>query len=89
MSIWRRKCWKATTSWISFATVSSTRFSREYEGFRTGRTESPVRSGSRHLERIADHATNIAEDVLFWVRGLEVRHGRARMMDTQEDAKAS
>jgi phosphate transport system protein len=36
---------------------------------------------SRHLERIADHATNIAEDVLFWVRGLEVRHGRARQID--------
>ena len=31
---------------------------------------------SRHLERIADHATNIAEDMMFWVRGLEVRHGR-------------
>jgi len=35
---------------------------------------------SRHLERIADHATNIAEDVLFWVRGIEVRHGRTTKM---------
>jgi phosphate transport system protein len=38
---------------------------------------------SRHLERIADHATNIAEDILFWVRGLEVRHGRARQMEAR------
>jgi phosphate transport system protein len=36
---------------------------------------------SRHLERIADHATNIAEDILFWVRGLDVRHGRGRQLD--------
>ena len=36
---------------------------------------------SRHLERIADHATNIAEDILFWVRGLEVRHGRAKQLE--------
>lgn len=31
---------------------------------------------SRYLERLADHATNIAEDIIFWVRGLDVRHGR-------------
>lgn len=31
---------------------------------------------SRYLERIADHTTNIAEDILFWLRGLDVRHGR-------------
>jgi len=37
---------------------------------------------SRNLERIADHATNIAEDILFWLRGLEVRHGRARNRDS-------
>jgi phosphate transport system protein len=45
---------------------------------------------SRNLERIADHATNIAEDILFWLRGLEVRHGRARNLDTRaEQARAA
>jgi len=63
---------------------------RLFEALLAGMTQDPALAApnlhfvlaSRHLERIADHATNIAEDVLFWVRGLEVRHGRAKAMES-------
>lgn len=31
---------------------------------------------ARHMERMADHSTNIAEDVVFWLRGADIRHNR-------------
>ena len=36
---------------------------------------------SRSLERIADHASNIATDVIFWIRGADVRHQLSMSMD--------
>ncbi|MCR4316995.1 MAG: phosphate signaling complex protein PhoU [Planctomycetes bacterium] len=51
-------------------------------------------SASRHLERIADLATNIAEDVVFMADGDVIRHGynagippyRADSLDDEEDS---
>ena len=31
-------------------------------------------AATRNLERLADHATNIAEDVLFYAKGIDIRH---------------
>lgn len=31
---------------------------------------------THHLERIADHATNVAEDVIYLAQGLDIRHHR-------------
>jgi phosphate transport system protein len=36
---------------------------------------------AKHLERIADHASNIATDVIFWIRGADVRHQLSMAMD--------
>ena len=66
---------------------------RVFEGLLAGITKDPGLAApnlhfvlaSRHLERIADHATNIAEDVLFWVRGMEVRHGRAKRLEVNPE----
>ena len=35
-----------------------------------------LQSVGKYLERIADHATNVAEDVIFYLEALDVRHSR-------------
>ncbi|HEY8665143.1 MAG TPA: phosphate signaling complex protein PhoU [Tepidisphaeraceae bacterium] len=36
---------------------------------------------ARNLERIGDHATNIAEEVIYWIQGRDVRHGGIKKVD--------
>lgn len=70
---------------------------RVFEALLAGIGEDPTQAppnlqwilASRNLERIADHATNIAEDILFWLRGLEVRHGRAPQLDARRESAAA
>lgn len=42
-------------------------------------------SATRHLERVADHATNIAEDVIYLVEGEIVRHHPEAIQDRDPD----
>jgi len=36
---------------------------------------------AKSVERIADHASNIAADVIFWIRGADVRHQLSASVD--------
>ena len=55
-----------------------------YDLIKEAITRMPDRAGyfinllliSRHLERLADHATNIAEEVIYLIEGEIVRHGK-------------
>src|SRR4051812_2291702 len=38
---------------------------------------------ARNLERIGDHATNIAEEVIYWIQGRDVRHKKG-LQTTEE-----
>jgi phosphate transport system protein len=60
-----------------------------YDRIKTAIKEKPQKVGllinllliSRHIERLADHATNIAEEVIYLIEGEIVRHGKVLETD--------
>ncbi len=48
------------------------------EDSRTIRRATSLMFAAKHLERFGDHATNLAEMVVYMVRGTDVRHPRSR-----------
>lgn len=59
---------------------------KAYDKIKQGMHEYPQQLGyminllliSRHLERLADHTTNIAEEVIYMIEGEIIRHGRIK-----------
>ncbi|HET7752817.1 MAG TPA: phosphate signaling complex protein PhoU [Anaeromyxobacteraceae bacterium] len=50
------------------------------EDSRSIRRANALMFAAKHLERIGDHATNVAEMVVYMVRGTDVRHPRSRQL---------
>ncbi len=55
------------------------------EDSRNIRRATSIMFAAKYLERFGDHATNLAEMVVYMVRGTDIRHPRSRVV---EDGKA-
>jgi phosphate transport system protein len=44
---------------------------------------------ARNLERIGDHATNVAEEVIYWIQGRDVRHTKGKTGADQLESKTA
>jgi len=58
------------------------------EDSRTIRRATALVSVSKYLERMGDHAVNVAEMVIYMVRGTDVRHPRSRALAAAPARKA-
>jgi phosphate transport system protein len=51
------------------------------EDSRTIRRATSILFAAKHLERFGDHATNLAEMVVYLVRGTDIRHPKSRVVE--------
>jgi phosphate transport system protein len=53
------------------------------EDSRNIRRATSIMFAAKHLERFGDHATNVAEMVVYMVRGTDIRHPKSRIPDEE------
>jgi len=58
---------------------------RMMEDSKTIRRATSTMFAAKHLERFGDHATNLAEMVIYMVRGQDVRHPKSRVREEEPD----
>jgi phosphate transport system protein len=68
---------------LEYATAMRTLVTYMMEDARSISTVLHVMWGLRSLERVGDHARNIAEHVIFLVKGADVRHARLEEMEAR------
>ena len=59
------------------------------EDSRSIRRATSLMFAAKHLERFGDHATNLAEMVVYMVRGTDIRHPRSRATGATDTSGAS
>jgi phosphate transport system protein len=71
----------------AYQNILSSLLGRMMEDSRAIRSATAVLFAAKHLERFGDHATNLAEMVVYMIRGADIRHLGSRGRAAEDPAR--